>query len=65
MRVCVLGEILGNGSSWLAKALLEVRFPKMPVHIMEHLCKVPELAFLPQEVAFEDIKDLTGWEHHV
>ena len=63
--VCVLEEILGNRSLWLSKALLEPSLLKISVHITGHLFKVSELASLPQEVTFEDIKDLTSWGQHV
>lgn len=38
--------------------IIEAPFLKISVHIIEHLFKLPEPVSLPQEVAFEDKKDL-------
>lgn len=62
--VCVL-EILGNGSLWLIRALLDALFLKISICITEHLFKVPEPVSLFQEVAFDDIKDPIGRGQHV
>lgn len=58
--VCVL-EILGNGSLWLIRALLDALFLKISICITEQI----EPVSLFQEVAFDDIKDPIGRGQHV
>lgn len=49
----------------MTKSLLGVLFLKSSVHIIDHLFKVPKLPYLLQQVAYEDLKELTGAGHHV